>query len=406
MLYFLPRFRYIVPGLILSLLSLLAYGQTELSLRSRLPSYPSASNSSKQVNARQASYSPKTSKVAPELWGLRQEFKQTSGQRSWASYVEEREYNETLTLQGDKVVVEAVAERSTKKLKASLERLGLEQASTFGRMVSGLLPIARINQLETAEELRFVRPSYRLRTRVGAITSQGDVAQGTDLARAVCDLNGAGTTVGILSDSYNALDGEAAAVASGDLPGPNNPNSNLTPTIVLSDLEVGEGLSRGLIDEGRAMAEIVHDVAPDATLAFHTAALGLPDFANGILRLAEEAKADVIVDDIFYFAQPFFQDGLVAQAADQVQAAGVTYVSAAGNDARQSYESEFRPTEGVAKLTDASGNPIGDYLLHDFDPGTGDRQLPADYYSYGGDYFLSVVASLRLYLPDQPGGRE
>ena len=97
-----------------------------------------------------------------------------------------------------------------------------------------------------------------------------------------------------------------------------------------------EDLSGGA-DEGRAMAQIVHDVAPHATLAFATAFKGEAAFAANIERLARPvaeggAGADVIVDDVGYFEEPFFQDGPVAAAIGKVTEEGVTYLSAAGND--------------------------------------------------------------------------
>ena len=66
-------------------------------------------------------------------------------------------------------------------------------------------------------------------------------------------------------------------------------------------------------DEGRAMLQIVHDVAPGASLAFYTGDNSEADFANGILALAA-AGAKVEADDIGYFDEPFYQDGLLAQA--------------------------------------------------------------------------------------------
>ncbi len=45
------------------------------------------------------------------------------------------------------------------------------------------------------------------------------------------------------------------------------------------------------------------------------------DFASGIGKLAA-AGAKVIADDVGYFDEPFFQDGIVAQAIDAVQATG------------------------------------------------------------------------------------
>ena len=89
------------------------------------------------------------------------------------------------------------------------------------------------------------------------------------------------------------------------------------------------------------MAQLVHDVAPGAGITFHTAFNSEFDFAEGIIELAD-AGADVIVDDVRYFAEPFFTDGMIAQAVDIVSARGVPYYSSAGNQARHSYENEFR----------------------------------------------------------------
>ena len=100
------------------------------------------------------------------------------------------------------------------------------------------------------------------------------------------------------------------------------------------------------------MLQIVHDMAPKARLGFATANGGEVNFANNIRALAglpgaERAvpgfKADVIVDDIIYLVEPFFQDGIVAQAVDEVAAAGVSYFSSAGNrPATQAYDSKPR----------------------------------------------------------------
>ena len=59
------------------------------------------------------------------------------------------------------------------------------------------------------------------------------------------------------------------------LPGPANPFHFNKPVEVLEDLDSGG------TDEGRALLEIVHDVAPGSALAFHTADLGEADFCAG-----------------------------------------------------------------------------------------------------------------------------
>ena len=91
-------------------------------------------------------------------------------------------------------------------------------------------------------------------------------------------------------------------------------------------------------DEGRAMLQIVHDLAPDARLCFATAFSGEIGFAENIRALADpdgRCKADVIVDDVGYFAAPFFGDDIIGDAVDDVVASGATYFSSAGNDGDQ-----------------------------------------------------------------------
>jgi len=78
------------------------------------------------------------------------------------------------------------------------------------------------------------------------------------------------------------------------------------------------------------MLQLVHSVAPAASLSFATAFNSESSFAQNILDL-RTAGADVIVDDISYFAEPFFQEGPVANAVATVTAAGASYISSAGN---------------------------------------------------------------------------
>ncbi|HEX6228688.1 MAG TPA: Ig-like domain-containing protein, partial [Solirubrobacterales bacterium] len=188
----------------------------------------------------------------------------------------------------------------------------------------------------------------------GAATSEGDTHLNALEARQTFEVDGTGSTVGILSDSFDTDESAATDatddVASGDLPGPGNPCGRTDPVAVLEDLNY-----QGDADEGRGMAQIVHDLAPGAKLAFATAFTGELEFAENIERLAKPvaeggADADVIVDDIIYFFEPFFQEGPIAVAADNVTAGGAAFFSAAGND----------------NLIDASGNDIASWEAPSF----------------------------------------
>jgi hypothetical protein len=227
-------------------------------------------------------------------------------------------------------------------LKGELEALGLQKAAAFGGMVSGRAPITALKAMAANANVHSIRPAL-MSTHAGLVTSQGDRAQYSDVARQRFHVDGSGVKVGLLSDSFNCLTGPinpgqlftttAEDIANGDLP---------KNTTVLEDY-VG---CANAADEGRAMAQIVHDVAPGASIAFHSAFNSEADFAQGIIDLAN-AGANIIADDVFYYDEPMFQDGIVAQAVDAVKARGVAYFSSAGNEARQSYESRWRNSRSV-----------------------------------------------------------
>lgn len=164
----------------------------------------------------------------------------------------------------------------------------------------------------------------------GAATSEGDEQLRAAQARAEFEVDGSGVKVGILSDSFDqdglAATHEAEDVKAGDLPGAANPCGWFTPVDVLEDFD-----SPKSTDEGRAMAQIVHDLAPGASLAFATAFVDLPSFAENVEKL-RDAGAAVIVDDVAYFIEPFFQEGPVGVAIADVTASGVSYFSSAGNN--------------------------------------------------------------------------
>jgi hypothetical protein len=290
--------------------------------------------------------------------------------------------NFLLQTQNDQVVIDAIADGDVNQLLADLQLLGLKQAASFGVVVSGSIPIEAMNEIAVLDSLRFARPAYRPVTRAGQVDAQGNTqgnrAINADLVRNTFGLNGAGVTVGVISDSYDTAGiGTVAAddVRSNDLPGIDNTNGFLEPVNVLQDytsFEFGDSVS----DEGRAMLQIVHDLAPGSNLAFHTGKGGKANFAQGIIELATVAEANVIVDDLGDFTEPFFQDGIVAQAVDQVVANGVAYFSAAGNVGHDSYESQF--------------NAAPNSTAHDFDPSVGVDTRQTITIPAGTDFFVCL----------------
>jgi hypothetical protein len=261
-----------------------------------------------------------------------------------------------VTLLGDMIVVDAVAQGDPALLIQDLVGLGAQITGQFRQMVSALVPAGAIPLLESLDTLAFARAGAAL-NHAGLTTTQGDIAMRTNVVREWLGLDGSGQKVGVLSDSFDALGGAITDILSGDLPGPGNPYGRSTPVHVLVDYPWGT-------DEGRAMLQIVHDIAPGAQLAFASAFLGEAAFAQSIRDLAA-AGATIIVDDVIYFAEPMFMDGGVAQAVDEVVAGGVAYFSAAGNEGKLSYERPFNASGFYVSV----GGLV--WELHDFDPGVG-----------------------------------
>jgi len=256
-------------------------------------------------------------------------------------------------------------------------------ASRASRSATVAIAPARLRALAQVAGVASVRPVrtpllFAAGCEGGSVVSEGVGQLKADAARAQYGVDGAGVTVGVLSDSYNRDAGAATDAAedveSADLPGPANECAGqVTPVNVVEDLS-GSGS-----DEGRAMLQIVHDIAPGAALSFATAFESEEGFAENIRNLAS-AGADVIVDDVAWFEEPFFQDGPIAVAASEVAAEGVTYLSAAGNDNLledpgendiASWEAPaFRDAGGCPEAVEKLGSANGSHCM-DFDPGTG-----------------------------------
>ena len=257
------------------------------------------------------------------------------------------------------------ADANRRVYRKHAEALGLKVTATdrssapsrVSRRCRPCSPCAALDQTGTiVQELRPV-------THAGSTTSQGVKFQRVKQVLGQ-GIRGQGMTIGVLSDSYDDAKFDvfgkklkihaADDIASGDLPGPGNPQ-NSKPVVVIQDDNTPDTDT----DEGRAMLQIVHDMAPKAKLCFATAYGGDVGFADNIRALADQTgpcKADVIVDDVSYFDEPMFSDGPIGDAVDDVEADGVAYFSSAGNSGdHQAWEA---PVRLVNKKTGLKGTNL------------------------------------------------
>ncbi|KAB8319452.1 S8 family serine peptidase [Tolypothrix campylonemoides VB511288] len=325
-----------------------------------------------------------TSRISSSLWNLHTQYTSHTGTEPFQN----KSNSGLVQLNHDSTsALVRITAKDVEGLLPALKDIGFQVTGTAPKhhFLEGFVPLASIPELESLapQGLLGVLSVPQAFTNVGLVTSQDDIVSETNRVRAALPqgFDGTGVRIGVMSDSYN-ISGIGSAeedIASGDLPADG--------VTVLREGPSGR-------DEGRAMLQLIHDLAPGASLVFSSVtgfdepAVNSPDIINddiefymaGELGFAEQIRnlanpnignADILVDDIGYPTEPFFQDGVISQAIDEVVTnLGVAYFSAAGNDARQAYES----TDFAAAL-DSAGILPGTF--HDFDPGSGvdTRQL-------------------------------
>ena len=276
-----------------------------------------------------------------------------------------RTKNRALRTRRGTVAIDAVATNPA-ALVRSLKAMGAVSVTAKGPLVAARVPIGALGQLAAEPSLRYARPVMAITDALPAnAVSQGVVSLRADVGRQQAGVDGSGIKVGVLSDSIGCnpppfLPGTRTTTLQEDL------NTGELPT----EVQILKDAVCPATDEGRGMAQLIHDTAPGSAIAFHTAFESELDFAEGIIRLQENAGSDVIVDDVRYFAEPFYMDGMIAQAVDIVAARGVPYFSSAGNQARNSYESAYRPVDAPINASgNLTGRPNRLVRFHDFDPG-------------------------------------
>ena len=173
---------------------------------------------------------------------------------------------------------------------------------------------------------------------VGALQTEGDLLVRSNGIREVFGSSGKGIKVGVIGNGAGSLE---LSQKMGEL-GP----------VTLYD--------RGTGDEGTAMLEIIHDIAPDAQLCFHGYGGNSDEFKHAVSTLAD-AGCRIICDDLYFFRQPFLEDGDVADHIREVLKShpDCIYVTVSGNFASLHYQKPWTP-----------GLSIGpDQTVHDFGDG-------------------------------------
>ncbi|WP_121355571.1 S8 family serine peptidase [Flavisolibacter nicotianae] len=296
----------------------------------------------------------------------------------------------------DKVLIEVIAiTPNDAALLTFLQSLGFDLVSSApdNLVLTGYFPIANLTSLNGRTDIDYVRPLFEPLSNSGQVTTLGDTTMKSNAVRSRFGIEGNGVTVGILSDSYDTRGGAENDRQQGDVP---------------SDLVVAREFPGLRSDEGRAMAQVVYDVAPQAKQVFRTGCISPLDLAQGIQQIAlPPYNCKVIVDDITYITEPFMRDGFVAQAVNNVVANnGVTYFTAAGNFGSKSFEATFTPLTGATLPTGISGTAhnFGGTIQQKIHLKKGAYtivlQWDNPFYSLGGNTGATVDLDIYLVKPD------
>ncbi len=210
-----------------------------------------------------------------------------------------------------------------------------------------------------------------------SVTSQGAALVGAPAFHAQ-GIRGAGVKVAVIDVGFAGL---SQSQARGDLPA----------TLVTRDF-TGTGMETGLT-HGTAVAEIVYDIAPEATL--YLLKIGNEVDLDNAVSFCIAEGVHIIVHSLGWFNTSFYDGtGVIAQIVNRAANAGILWVQAAGNFGLRHYGPTFTDQNNDGwhdtdvTLTANPGERILLYLTWDSWPATAD-----DYDLYLFDPAGNLLAS-------------
>ena len=271
-------------------------------------------------------------KLSPNLFRLKEYAKQKNGLQNRAS-----SRTRSAVVPSSPITLDIMINGSVDEVQGELDAVGFNVDAVYGNSIGGTISPDNLEALSQIPAVRRINMPEKM-THAGIVQNQADVVHYSKKIKESLKNapTGKGITIGILSDSFDCASDKASSikvtaatdVKNGELPG---------------DVKVLKENSFCLMagDEGRAMAQLIHDIAPDAKIAFYSPD-SMTDFAEGIQLLAlpkgqrgranrEGAGADIIVDDLYFSHEPYYESGIIGDSISRVVKNGVAYFTAAGN---------------------------------------------------------------------------
>ncbi|MDH7505691.1 MAG: S8 family serine peptidase [Candidatus Acetothermia bacterium] len=211
-------------------------------------------------------------------------------------------------------------------LLAELSGLGVVVEAHSANVIRALLSPDELEALAELPEVAFIRRPYR---PIPLLESLGPI--GAILFQAH-NFKGQGVKIAVIDVGFAGL---SWAISQGVL-----------PRGIIGDATdyTGEGLEEGT-NHGTAVAELAHEVAPQATLYLKKIGdeVDLADAVDDCLRQGVK----IIVHSVGWFNTNFTDGkGIVAEIAERASRLGILWVNAAGNHAQQHWTGPFRDLDG------------------------------------------------------------
>jgi hypothetical protein len=238
---------------------------------------------------------------------------------------------------------------------SSIHRLGGRVTLRHGSTLQVRLPLARLAKMRTSAGVRGAGP-----VSVGwadSIISQGVYRTGADTLQAE-GLRGDGIRIAVLDLGFGARWRSKIGV---ELPSAAGIDAVQSFDKTTGQIEIaGLSSSDTPTSHGESVAEVVHDMAPNATLTlvnYHTEI----EFDEAVDWLEHgpdgKPRVDVIVHANSFLDGPFDGTGETARTVDSARAAGILWVNSAGNYGQRHWAGTAGDLDGdtYADMTDQNG---------------------------------------------------
>lgn len=248
-----------------------------------------------------------------------------------------------MTARGEVKAVVELREGSTFDIAGHVGALGGKVDARSGDWVKVRVPATRLEALAAPADVVRVRAPFAP-TKKNIVVSEGVELISADFFAFLTGANGNGVKVGVLDGNFAEAE---AVLALGELP------RDTTATQFVLDR-----LSRYEDVHGTAAAEIVHDVAPGASIVL----AGFDDEVTWAQAIDELYATGVrIISHSIGFDNLFPPDGqhYFAKKVDQAADAGVLFVTAAGNEAENYHQTAW---------SDRNNNAVLDFGTTEFLP--------------------------------------